>query len=170
MSAWKPVTYSPWAKSLLHVLCIHFDLLSFYLFFQHDRAGTVGSEYSFEKRRLGSLHCKRRIPHQPSTLSEDIKNQYHSSSESVGSSRSKSASQTYKIKNKSLNNAQLPCSNSGAIPEVTKELRFMKKPDNKNKITDDRVILVSSKKVPFMVFSSLPYTKGQRSGWFVTLF
>lgn len=146
---------------------IHNFLVIFFLWI--DRAGTVGCEYTFEKRRLGSLHCKRRIPHQTSTLSEDTKNQYHSSSESVGSLRSKSVTQSYKLKNKSSVNAQSTCSNSGAIPEVTKELRFMKKPDNKNKITDDRVILVSSKKVPFMVFSSLPYTKGQRTGWFVII-
>lgn len=130
-------------------------------------AGTVGSEYSLSERRVGSLHYKRRIAHQTSTLSEDIKNQYNSSNESIGSLRSKSISQSSKSKGKTLNSVQSGCINNGIIPEVTKELRFMKKPINGHKFTDDRVILVSSKKVPFLVFSSIPYTKGQRTSWLV---
>lgn len=116
---------------------------------------------------MGSLHYKRKIAHQTSTLSEDIKNQYNSSNESIGSQRSKSVSQGSKSKVKALNSVQSGCINNGIIPEVTKELRYMKKPINGHKLTEDRVILVSSKKVPFLVFSSIPYNKGQRTGWLV---
>ncbi|XP_031778546.1 CDK5 and ABL1 enzyme substrate 2 isoform X2 [Nasonia vitripennis] len=128
-----------------------------------ERAGTAGSEYSLKERRVGSLHYKRKIVHQTSTLSEDIKNQYNSSNESIGSLRSKSISQSSKSKVKALNSVQSGCMNNGIIPEVAKELRYMKKPINGHKFTDDRVILVSSQKVPFLVFSSLPYSKGQRT-------
>ncbi|XP_014210725.1 CDK5 and ABL1 enzyme substrate 2 [Copidosoma floridanum] len=125
-----------------------------------ERAGTVGSEYCLIEKRVGSVQYKRRITHQTSTLSEDVKNQYNSSNESLGSLRSKTTSQSSKSKAKALNSLQTGCMN---IPEVAKELRFMKKPIEGHKFTDDRVILVSSKKVPFLVFSSLPYSKGQRT-------
>ncbi|XP_011506537.1 PREDICTED: CDK5 and ABL1 enzyme substrate 2 isoform X2 [Ceratosolen solmsi marchali] len=141
------------------------QLLSSYHSSFRERAGTAGSEYSLVERRVGSLHYKRRITHQTSTLSEDIKNQYNSSNESIGSLRSKSISQSAKAKVKTLNNVQSGCMNNGIIPEIAKELRFMKKPINGHKLTEDRVILVSSKKVPFLVFSSLPYSKGQRTSW-----
>jgi hypothetical protein len=134
---------------------------------KYPSAGTAGSEYSLVERRVGSLHYKRKIIHQTSTLSEDIKNQYNSSNESIGSLQSKSISQSSKSKVKTLNNIQSGCMSNGIIPEIAKELRFMKKPINGHKFTDDRVILVSSKKVPFLVFSSLPYSKGQRTSWLV---
>ncbi|KAJ8680945.1 hypothetical protein QAD02_016732 [Eretmocerus hayati] len=130
-----------------------------------QRADTVGSEYCMIERRVGSFHCKKRIPHQTSTLSEDIKNLNNSSNESLGSSRSKSLSHSSKSKLKALSNGQSGCMSNGIIPENAKELRFMKRPINGHKFTDDRVILVSSKKVPFLVFSSLPYSKGQRTSW-----
>uniref|UniRef100_A0ABD2XEH3 Cyclin-like domain-containing protein n=1 Tax=Trichogramma kaykai TaxID=54128 RepID=A0ABD2XEH3_9HYME len=163
-----------------------------------ERAGTTGSsEYTnVIERRVGSLHYKRKIAHQASTLSEDIKNQYNSSSESIGSLRSKFITPASKAKGKhhhhhqqatpssttvaSLNSSigsgcgvvvggvdgvrgQPGCINNSIIPEVSKELRFMKKPISGHKFTDDRVILVSSKKVPFLVFSSIPYSKEQRT-------
>ncbi|XP_058804805.1 CDK5 and ABL1 enzyme substrate 2 isoform X2 [Phymastichus coffea] len=130
-----------------------------------ERSGTTGSEHCLIERRVGSLHFKRKIAHQTSTLSEDIKNQYNSSNESIGSLRTKSLSQSSKSKSKALSNPQTGCMNNGIIPEVSRELRFMKKPINGHKFTDDRVILVSSKKVPFLVFSSLPFSKGQRTSW-----
>lgn len=107
---------------------------------------------------MGSLHYRKRITHQTSTLSEDIKHQYNSSNESIGSLRSKS-------KTKTSNNAQPGCTNSGIIPEVTRELRLMQHPINGYKFGDDRLVLVSNKRVPFLVFSALPYNKGQRSSW-----
>ncbi|XP_076382886.1 CDK5 and ABL1 enzyme substrate 2 isoform X2 [Megalopta genalis] len=128
-----------------------------------ERTGTTGSEYSLPERRVGSLQYKKRITHQTSTLSEDIKHQYNSSNESIGSVRSKS--QSSKSKTKATNNMQSGCTNSGIIPEVTRELRLMQHPINSYKFGDDRLVLVSNKRVPFLVFSALPYNKGQRSSW-----
>ncbi|XP_014295721.1 CDK5 and ABL1 enzyme substrate 2 isoform X2 [Microplitis demolitor] len=129
-----------------------------------ERAGTAGSEYSLPERRVGSLYYKKRIVHQTSTLSEDIKHHYNSSSESIGSQRSKSISS--KNKGKTLNNAQTcVTSNAVIIPEVTRELRIMQRPTNGHKFGDDRLVLVSTKKVPFLVFSALPYNKNQRTSW-----
>ncbi|XP_026675629.1 CDK5 and ABL1 enzyme substrate 2 isoform X2 [Ceratina calcarata] len=127
-----------------------------------ERTGTTGSEYSLPERRVGSLQYKKRITHQTSTLSEDIKHQYNSSNESIGSLRSKPSS---KSKAKASNNVQSGSANSGIIPEVTKELRLMQRPVNGYKFGDDRLVLVSNKRVPFLVFSALPYNKGQRSSW-----
>ncbi|XP_012351163.1 CDK5 and ABL1 enzyme substrate 2 isoform X2 [Apis florea] len=128
-----------------------------------ERTGTTGSEYSLPERRVGSLQYKKRITHQTSTLSEDIKHQYNSSNESIGSLRSKP--QSSKSKTKTPNNVQCSSVNSGIIPEVTRELRLMQRPINGYKFGDDRLVLVSNKRVPFLVFSALPYNKGQRSSW-----
>ncbi|XP_053974928.1 CDK5 and ABL1 enzyme substrate 2 isoform X2 [Hylaeus anthracinus] len=128
-----------------------------------ERTCTTGSEYSLPERRVGSLQYKKRITHQTSTLSEDIKHQYNSSNESIGSLRSKT--QSSKSKTKTSNNVQSVCTNSGIIPEVTRELRLMQHPVNGHKFGDDRLVLVSNKHVPFLVFSALPYNKGQRSSW-----
>ncbi|XP_043467789.1 CDK5 and ABL1 enzyme substrate 2 [Leptopilina heterotoma] len=130
-----------------------------------ERAGTAGSEYSLPERRVGSLHYKKRITHQTSTLSEDIKHHYNSSNESIGSVRSKSASLVTKSKAKTFNSLQSGCLNSEMIPEVTKELRLMQRPISNQKFRDDRLILVSAKRVPFLVFSAIPYNKGQRTSW-----
>ncbi|XP_033358242.1 CDK5 and ABL1 enzyme substrate 2 isoform X2 [Bombus vosnesenskii] len=128
-----------------------------------ERTGTTGSEYSLPERRVGSLQYKKRITHQTSTLSEDIKHQYNSSNESIGSLRSKP--QSSKSKSKTSNNIQSGSANSGIIPEVTRELRLMQRPVNGYKFGDDRLVLVSNKRVPFLIFSALPYNKGQRSSW-----
>ncbi|XP_034196575.1 CDK5 and ABL1 enzyme substrate 2 isoform X3 [Osmia lignaria lignaria] len=128
-----------------------------------ERTGTTGSEYSLPERRVGSLQYKKRITHQTSTLSEDIKHQYNSSNESIGSLRSKS--QSTKSKTKASSNTQSGGTNSCIIPEVTRELRLMQRPVNGYKFGDDRLVLVSNKHVPFLVFSALPYNKGQRSSW-----
>lgn len=109
---------------------------------------------------MGSLH-KKRISHQTSTLSEDIKHQYNSSNESIGSVHSKAS----KPKTKAVNSVQPASANSSIIPEVTKELRLMQRPVNGYKFGDDRLVLVSNQHVPFVVFSAIPYNKGQRSSW-----
>ncbi|KAG7208861.1 hypothetical protein KM043_015045 [Ampulex compressa] len=128
-----------------------------------ERTGTTGSDYSLPERRVGSLQYKKRISHQTSTLSEDIKHQYNSSNESIGSLRSKT--QLSKPKAKASNNVQSGCTNSGIIPEVRRELRLIQRPVNGYKFGDDRLVLVSNKRVPFLVFSAIPYNKGQRSSW-----
>ncbi|XP_020294466.1 uncharacterized protein LOC109860038 isoform X1 [Pseudomyrmex gracilis] len=127
-----------------------------------ERTGTTGSDYSLPERRVGSLQYKKRISHQTSTLSEDIKHQYNSSNESIGSVQSKAQS---KPKTKAVNTVQSAPTNSSIIPEVTKELRLMQRPVNNYKFGDDRLILVSNQHVPFVIFSAIPYNKGQRSSW-----
>lgn len=134
----------------------HFNSIYFY------RTGTTGSDYSLPERRVGSLQHRKRISHQTSTLSEDIKHQYNSSNESIGSAHSKA--QSSKPKTKAVNNAQTVSTNS-IIPEVTKELRLVQRPINNCKFGDDRLVLVSNHHVPFVVFSAIPYNKGQRSSW-----
>lgn len=112
---------------------------------------------------MGSLQYKKRISHQTSTLSEDIKHQYNSSNESIGSVQSKV--QSSKPKTKAVNSVQSAPTNSSIIPEVTKELHLMQRPVNNYKFGDDRLILVSNQHVPFVIFSAIPYNKGQRSSW-----
>ncbi|XP_011689639.1 PREDICTED: CDK5 and ABL1 enzyme substrate 2 isoform X2 [Wasmannia auropunctata] len=128
-----------------------------------ERTGTTGSDYSLPERRVGSLQYKKRISHQTSTLSEDIKHQYNSSNESIGSVHSKA--QSSKPKTKAVNNVQPVSTNSSIIPEITKELRLMQRPVNGCKFGDDRMVLVSNQHVPFVIFSAIPYNKGQRSSW-----
>ncbi|XP_071563211.1 CDK5 and ABL1 enzyme substrate 2 isoform X2 [Temnothorax nylanderi] len=128
-----------------------------------ERTGTTGSDYSLPERRVGSLQYKKRISHQTSTLSEDIKHQYNSSNESIGSIHSKA--QSLKPKTKAVNSVQTVSTNSSIIPEITKELRMMQRPVNGCKFGDDRMVLVSNQHVPFVIFSAIPYNKGQRSSW-----
>ena len=101
--------------------------------------------------------------HQTSTLSEDIKHHYNSSNESLGSLRSKSMSQSSRPKLKALNNILPGVANNVIIPEVPKELRIMQRPNDGYKFGDERIVLASTKRVPFHVFSVLPYSKGQRT-------
>ncbi|KAK2575660.1 hypothetical protein KPH14_012056 [Odynerus spinipes] len=126
-----------------------------------ERTSTTGSDHSLPERRVGSLQYRKRISHQTSTLSEDIKHQCNSSSESIGSLRSKS--QSLRIKGKaSCNNVQTGTNNN--VPEVTKAIRLVQRPTNRQKFGDDRLVLVSDRYVPFLIFSTLPYNKG-RSSW-----
>ncbi|XP_043680511.1 CDK5 and ABL1 enzyme substrate 1 isoform X1 [Vespula pensylvanica] len=130
-----------------------------------ERTGTTGSDYSMLERRVGSLQYKKRISHQTSTLSEDIKHRYNSSNESIGSLRSKSQSSSSKAKGKSsCNNNVQQNINTNNIPEITKAIRLVQRPTNRQKFGDDRLVLVSDKYVPFLIFSTLPYNKG-RSSW-----
>lgn len=68
------------------------------------------------------------------------------------------------LKNKALNNSHSGCTNDDTLPEVTQQLCLMQKPLNGNKYEDDKLVLVSNK-APFIVFSAMPYNKGQRSSW-----
>ncbi|XP_014608836.1 PREDICTED: uncharacterized protein LOC106789269 isoform X4 [Polistes canadensis] len=130
-----------------------------------ERTGTTGSDYSLLERRVGSLQYKKRISHQTSTLSEDIKHRCNSSNESIGSLRSKSQSTFSKAKGKSsCNNNIQQTGTTNNIPEITKAIRLVQRPANRQKFGDDRLVLVSDKYVPFLIFSTLPYNKG-RSSW-----
>ncbi|XP_015185709.1 PREDICTED: CDK5 and ABL1 enzyme substrate 1 isoform X2 [Polistes dominula] len=133
-----------------------------------ERTGTTGSDYSLLERRVGSLQYKKRISHQTSTLSEDIKHRCNSSNESIGSLRSKSQSTSFKAKgkhttNNSCNNNIQQTGTTNNIPEITRTIRLVQRPANRQKFGDDRLVLVSDKYVPFVIFSTLPYNKGRLS-------
>lgn len=127
-----------------------------------ERTSTTGSDRSLPERRVGSLQYRKRISHQTSTLSEDIRHHCNSSSESIGSLRTKSQSLRIKGKVSCINNIQTSVSNN--VSEVTKAIRLVRRPTNRQKFGDDRLVLVSDKYVPFIIFSTLPYNKG-RSSW-----
>ncbi|XP_043486808.1 CDK5 and ABL1 enzyme substrate 1 isoform X1 [Polistes fuscatus] len=130
-----------------------------------ERTGTTGSDYSLLERRVGSLQYKKRISHQTSTLSEDIKHRCNSSNESIGSLRSKSQSTSSKAKGKSsCNNNIQQTGTTNNMPEITRAIRLVQRPADRQKFGDDRLVLVSDKYVPFLIFSTLPYNKG-RSSW-----
>ncbi|KAJ4436051.1 hypothetical protein ANN_18678 [Periplaneta americana] len=103
------------------------------------------------KESLDPVARKGSIHHQ-SSLVEDKHYHNFSSSESLGSTVGRS-----KI-----------------IPEVsspppTKEVRFVR-PTRGQHFQDERLVLVSTKHIPFLVFSTLPYNKGFRSNRTVCLY
>jgi hypothetical protein len=110
-----------------------------------ERANTSGSDHGGLDRRFGSGGQKRKLIHHQSSLVEDKYFHNFSSNESLGSTIGRS-----KI-----------------IPEVassppSKEVRFVR-PTRGQHFQDERLVLVSAKHVPFLVFSTLPYNKGCRS-------
>ncbi|XP_067001236.1 CDK5 and ABL1 enzyme substrate 2 isoform X2 [Anabrus simplex] len=113
-----------------------------------ERTGTTGSDYGIE-RRFGSHSQKRRLTHQ-SSLCEDKHHHSFSSNESLGSS---------------LGGIRGKVS-TAAIPELVqppaKEVRFVR-PSKGQHFHNDRLVLVTSKRIPFLIFSSLPYNRSIRS-------
>ncbi|KAJ4436049.1 hypothetical protein ANN_18676 [Periplaneta americana] len=110
-----------------------------------ERTNTSGSDHGGLERKFGSSGQKRKLIHHQSSLVEDKHYHNFSSSESLGSTVGRS-----KI-----------------IPEVsspppTKEVRFVR-PTRGQHFQDERLVLVSAKHIPFLVFSTLPYNKGFRS-------
>ena len=106
-----------------------------------ERTNTSGSDYG---GRYGSGGQKRKLIHHQSSLVEDRHHNF-SSSESLGSNMGRG-----KI-----------------IPEVSspppsKEVRFIR-PARGYHFQEERLVLVSDKHVPFLVFSTLAYNKGYRS-------
>ncbi|XP_021942726.1 CDK5 and ABL1 enzyme substrate 2 isoform X2 [Zootermopsis nevadensis] len=109
-----------------------------------ERANTSGSDHGGLDRRFGSGGQKRKFLHHQSSLVEDKYYHNFSSSESLGSTVGRN-----KI-----------------IPEVAsppcKEVRFVR-PTRGHHFQDERLLLVSARHVPFLIFSTLPYNKGCRS-------
>jgi hypothetical protein len=110
-----------------------------------ERTNTSGSDHSGLDRKFGSGGQKRKLIHHQSSLVEDKYYHNFSSNESLGPTVGRS-----KI-----------------IPEVcspppSKEVRFVR-PTRGQNFQDERLVLVSSKHVPFLVFSTLPYNKDCRS-------
>ncbi|KAK3927102.1 CDK5 and ABL1 enzyme substrate 1 [Frankliniella fusca] len=112
-----------------------------------ERTNTTGSESGFE-RRLGSIsHRKRLVYHQGSLADEKHQHNY-SSSESISGLPS-----SHRIKTQTLQDAF----HSSQVREVR-----MVQPRRGQHFRDERLVLVSAHKVPFLVFSSIPYNKGGR--------
>jgi hypothetical protein len=110
-----------------------------------ERTNTSGSDHGGLDRRFGSGGQKRKLIHHQSSLVEDKYYHNFSSSESLGSTIGRS-----KI---------IP---EVASPPPSKEVRFVR-PTRGHHFQDERLVLVSAKHVPFLVFSTLPYNKGCRS-------
>ncbi|EFA03383.2 CDK5 and ABL1 enzyme substrate 1 isoform X1 [Tribolium castaneum] len=89
---------------------------------------------------------RKRIPHQGSLGSDTEKHHYGSSSESLGPSISR-------------------CKTSPAppsIPEATKEIKIIKAAKT-HRFKDERIVMVTSRYIPFMVCSIIPYKKSHRN-------
>ncbi|KAJ8933707.1 hypothetical protein NQ314_013837, partial [Rhamnusium bicolor] len=90
---------------------------------------------------------RKRLPHQASVCSETDRHTYGSSSESLGPiiTRAKTSS------------------SPAVIPEKTpKEVKVFK-PTKDHKFGDGRILMVTSRHLPFLVCSFIPYTKNNRS-------
>ncbi|KAK7793058.1 hypothetical protein R5R35_006951 [Gryllus longicercus] len=112
-----------------------------------ERTSTAGSDYAIE-RRFGSLNQKRKMAHQSSLCDE--KHHHFSSNESLGS-----------------NFGNRMRVSSSTIPEVAqsvpnKEVRIIR-PHKHQLIHEDRLILVSVKHIPFLLFSHVRYNRDLRS-------
>ncbi|KAJ9600119.1 hypothetical protein L9F63_009595 [Diploptera punctata] len=109
-----------------------------------ERTNTSGSDYGV---RYGSGGQKRKLMHHQSSLVED-KHHNFSSSESLGSNVGRSK--------------LIPQEIASPPPAPNKEVRFVR-PTKGSHFHEERLVLVSAKHVPFLVFSTLPYNKGCRS-------
>jgi len=110
-----------------------------------ERTNTSGSDYGGLDRRFGSGGQKRKLLHHQSSVVEDKYYLNFSSSESLGSTIGR--------------NKIIPEVSS---PPPSKEVRFVR-PTRGHHFQDERLVLVSAKHIPFLVFSTLPYNKGCRS-------
>lgn len=98
-----------------------------------------------EKKIVSKL--RKRLPHQTSVCSETDKHTYGSSSESIG---------PVVIRNKHS------CS-PAVIPEkIQKEIKVFK-PTRNHKFGEERIVMVASRHLPFLVCSVIPYKKSSRS-------
>ncbi|XP_060526213.1 CDK5 and ABL1 enzyme substrate 2 [Cylas formicarius] len=89
---------------------------------------------------------RKRLPYQSSVVHSDTeKNPYGSSSESLGPPRTRSSTSPAPI-----------------LEQATRQVRVLK-PTQHTKFGNERIIMVTSKHVPFMVCSFIPYNKKNRS-------
>lgn len=109
-----------------------------------ERTSTTGSESGFE-RRLGSMSHRKRLVYHQGSLTDEKHHHNYSSSESISG-----ISGSHRIKTQTLQDAF-----------QVREVRMIQ-PRRGQHFRDDRIVLVSAHKVPFLVFSSIPYNKGGR--------
>jgi hypothetical protein len=110
-----------------------------------ERTTTSGSDHGGLGRKFGSGGQKRQLIHHQSSLVEDKYYYNFSSNESLGPTVGR--------------NKIIPEISS---PAPSKEVRFIRLTRGQN-FQDERLVLVSPKHIPFLVFSTLPYNKGYRS-------
>jgi hypothetical protein len=110
-----------------------------------ERTNTSGSDHCGLDRKFGSGGQKRKLIHHQSSLVEDKYYHNFSSTESLGPTVGR--------------NKIIPEVSS---PPPSKEVRFIRLLRGQN-FQDERLVLVSAKHIPFLVFSTLPYNKGCRS-------
>lgn len=112
-----------------------------------ERTNTTGSDTGFE-RRMGSISQRKRLLYHQGSLSDDKHHHNYSSSESIGPSLTNS----FRSKAQAIQDA---------FHSQVREVRMVR-PRRGQHFRDERLVLVSAHKVPFLVFSSLPYNKGGR--------
>ncbi|KAK6632234.1 hypothetical protein RUM44_007265 [Polyplax serrata] len=111
------------------------------------RTGTGGSDHSFD-RRLNSLSYRKRTLGHQSSVHQD--NAPFSSNESLGGRNSVAGRQT------PVAIPEQPPTNEIRIVHPVKGQLFRER--------DERLVIVSSSRIPIVVFSSLPYNKSCRTG------
>jgi hypothetical protein len=109
-----------------------------------ERTNTSASDHGGLDRKFGSGGQKRKLFHHQSSLVEDKYYHNFSSNESLGPTVGR--------------NKIIPEVSS---PSPSKEVRFIR-PTRGQNFQDERLVLVSAKHIPFLVFSTLPYNKGCR--------
>ncbi|GLV42375.1 uncharacterized protein CBL_03112 [Carabus blaptoides fortunei] len=112
-----------------------------------ERTPTGGNEFFNYDKRLSSLSYKKKVNHQQS-IGSDTERHYHcSSNESIGPGLVRTKTSP----------------SPAAIPEVSapREVRIIR-PNRDHKFTDERLVMVTARRVPFLVCSFIPYTRIQK--------
>lgn len=117
-----------------------------------ERTPTGGNEFFNFDKRLGSLSSRKRVNHQASIVSDTEKHLYGSSTESIGPGLGRTKPVTAPV-----------------IPEttVTRDIRIIR-PSKEHRFTDERLVMVTSRRVPFLICSFIPYTRIQKPSSFRT--
>lgn len=125
------------------------------------RSGTLASESSTEARV--NPHIRKKVTRQCSTISDVEKHHYESSSESIGSVAGTFES-TFLRSPASQFFFYLVRTKTSPSPAaiLEREVKIIR-PTKNDKFKDERLVMVSSRCVPFMVCSFIPYMKSQRS-------
>lgn len=112
-----------------------------------ERTPTGGNEFFNFDKRLGSISSRKKVNHQPSICSESERHFHCSSNESIGPSLGRTKT------------SPAPA----VIPEATpqRDVRIIR-PNKDHRFGDERLVMVTSRRVPFLVCSFIPYTRIQK--------